>query len=75
MWAGNVTKAESLEQAMQIFYETGKLTTFMGNSSDVIAAAHYTNSEGNTYYTLVKANSAKNPCGNYMAARHNYEIR
>ena len=75
MWAGNVTKADSLEQAMQIFYETGKLTTFMGNSSDVIAAAHYTNSEGETYYTLVKADSAINPCGNFMAARHNYEIR
>ena len=75
MWAGNVTKADSLEQAMQIFYETGKLTTFMGNASDVIAAAHYTNSEGDTYYTLVKANSAKNPCGNVKAAQNNYDIQ
>ena len=75
MWAGNVTKADSLEQAMQIFYETGKLTTFMGNSSDVIAAAHYTNSEGDTYYALAKSNSAKNPCGNVKSAQHNYYIQ
>ena len=75
MWAGNVTKADSLEQAMQIFYEAKLLTTFMGNSSDVIAAAHYTNSEGDTYYTLVKANSAKNPCGNEKGAQHNYDIQ
>lgn len=75
MWAGNVTKADSLEQAMQIFFETGKLTTFMGNASDVIAAAHYTNSEGDTYYALAKSNSAKNPCGNVKAAQHNYDIQ
>ena len=75
MWAGNVTKADSLEQAMQIFYETGMLTTFMGNNSDVIAAAHYTNSEGDTYYTLVESNSAKNPCGNVKSARNNYYIQ
>lgn len=75
MWAGNVTKADSLEQAMQIFFETGKLTTFMGNSSDVIAAAHYTNSEGDTYYALAKVNSAINPCGNVKSAQHNYYIQ
>lgn len=75
MWAGNVTKADSLEQAMQIFYEAKLLTTFMGNSSDVVAAAHYTNSEGDTYYTLAKADSSLNPCGNVKSAQHNYYIQ
>lgn len=74
-WPGLVAKADSVEEAFLIFDSEGILYNYaIGSNIDVIAMAHYTDADGNTYYALAGSESRYNPLGDVRGARRNYLI-
>ena len=46
------------------------LGSFIGETPNVVAMAHYTEADGKTYYALVGCEDHYNPCGDVVGAKN-----
>lgn len=74
-WAGILTEANSVEDAFANFDKAEVLGSFIGQTPNVVAMAHYTEADGKTYYALVGCDAHFNPCGDVKASKWNYRIK
>ena len=75
IWAAILTEADSVEEAFANYDRAGVLGSFIGETPNVVAMAHYTEADGKTYYALVGCEDHYNPCGDVAAAKINYCIK
>ena len=75
IWAGILTEADSVEEAFANYDKAGVLGSFIGETPNVVAMAHYTEEDGRTYYALVGCDAHFNPCGDVKASKWNYRIK